>query len=215
MYDIHCPYPKTKKMREARKMDINAHRLLYDNIHDFKTTALHVESEIERHGIRNDSNEPVPNMQGRRHSDMWASMKSVSHFNLGIAIELLLKMLLILNNIKFEKTHHLLKLYGLIPEKFQIQLESTYQKCRNSVPEGYELIAFINSASPDPTTVPRLKNREISTLRGFFEYFDEDVILSEKRYSWELINHEKWRHYLSNISVFIRFIDAVMMDIPR
>ena len=196
-------------------MDINAHRLLYDNIHDFKTTATHVESEIKRYGIRNDSNEPVPDVRGRRHSDSWVSMKSVSHFNLGIALELLLKMLLILNNISFEKTHRLVKLYDLIPEKFQIQLESTYQKCRNTVPEGYELTAFINSASPDPTTLPSLENREISTLREFFEYFDEDVILSEKRYSWEHISQGKWRHYLSDISVFTSLIDAVMIDIQR
>ena len=196
-------------------MDINAHRLLYDNIHDFKTTAMHVESEIKRHGIRNNSNEQVPDIQGRRHSELWVSMKSVSHFNLGIALELLLKMLLILNSISFEKTHRLVKLYDLIPKKFQIKLESTYQRCINTVPEGYELIAFVNSASPDPTTLPALKNREISTLRGFLEYFDEDVILSEKRYSWEHINQGKWRHYLSDISVFTNLIDAVMIGIQR
>ena len=196
-------------------MDSYAHRLLYDNIHDFKTTAAHVESEIKRYGIRHGSDEPVHNTGGRRHLDMWVSMKSVSHFNLGIALELLLKQILILNNVDFDKTHRLVKLYELITTEFQIRLESTYQECRNTVPEGYELIAFVNTASPDPVTVPPLENRDISTLRGFFEYFDEDVILSEKRYSWELINKGKWRHYLSNLSVFIKFIDEVMVHIPR
>ncbi|MXY66285.1 MAG: hypothetical protein F4206_01095 [Gammaproteobacteria bacterium] len=68
-------------------MDTAAYRLLYDYIHDFKTTAVHVESEIRRHGIRSDSWEEVAGMKGRAHHDMWVSMKTVSHFNLGIALE--------------------------------------------------------------------------------------------------------------------------------
>lgn len=48
-------------------MELAAHRLLYDNIHDFKTTAALVEAEISRHGIRGDRNTVVPDMKGRRH----------------------------------------------------------------------------------------------------------------------------------------------------
>lgn len=196
-------------------MDSSARRLLYDNIHDFKTTAAKVESEIKRFGIRDDSNEPVPNMQGRIHSEMWISMKSVSHYNLGISLELLLKLILILNKVGYKNTHCLVELYDLTPKKLQQRLEATYQKCRDTVPGGYKLIAFVNTATPDPTTVPPLENRDISTLRGIFDYFDEDMILSEKRYSWELINKGKWRHYLSNLAVFIKFIDEVMIHLPR
>lgn len=72
---------------ESKTMDTAAYRLLYDYIHDFKTTAVHVESEIRRHGIRSDSWEEVAGMKGRAHHDMWVSMKTVSHFNLGIALE--------------------------------------------------------------------------------------------------------------------------------
>ena len=76
---------------ERRTMERAAYRLFYDNIHDFKTVAMHVESEIKRLGIRSDSDDPVPGMKGRTHCDMWVSMKSVSHFNLGTALELMLK----------------------------------------------------------------------------------------------------------------------------
>ena len=59
-------------------MEVTAYSLLYDNIHDFKTTAMRVESEIKSHGILSHSNEAVPGMKGRRHHDMWVSMKTVS-----------------------------------------------------------------------------------------------------------------------------------------
>lgn len=195
-------------------MDNDAHQLLYDNIHDFKATAVHVESEIAQLGIRHDSDQPVPGMQGRRHRDMWVSMKSVSHFNCGIALELLFKLILTLNGVAVPRKHVLVELHDLMPSNLQKQLEHVFQECRRSV-GGYELIAFANSASDDPASLPELRNRDISTVRGFLEYFDMDVILSEKRYSWELVNKGRWRHYLSDLSVFVRVIDKVMVDIPR
>jgi len=82
-----------------RAMEIAAFRLLYDNIHDFKTTAMHVDSEIRRLGVRDDGDDAVQGMGGRTHREMWESMKAVSHFNLGTALELMLKLLLFLNNV--------------------------------------------------------------------------------------------------------------------
>ena len=106
-------------------MERAAYRLFYDSIHDFKTTAMHVESEITRNGICSDSSDPVPGMKGRTHHDMWASMKTVSHFNLGTALESMLKLLLFLNNIPMPKHHFLTRLHDAIPAKHQKQLEST------------------------------------------------------------------------------------------
>ena len=57
--------------------------LLYDSIHDFKRAAVLVESEISRQNIRYDSNDDVQGMNGRKHHDMWVSMKAVSHFKSG------------------------------------------------------------------------------------------------------------------------------------
>ena len=195
-------------------MEVTAYHLLYDNIHDFKTTAMHVESEIRRHGLRDNSLDAVPGMQGRTHDDMWVSMKTVSHFNLGTSLELMLKLLLFLNKIPMPHHHDLIRLHDAIPAKYQKQLESTYQASRGILPEGYELIAFLNTASPAPATSDP-PNRNISSLRDFFEYFDEDVLLWQKRYSWELIEEKRYRHYLSDISVFVEFINRVMQDIKR
>ena len=129
-------------------MEISAYRLLYDNIHDFKTTALHVEAEIRRYGIRNDCHEEVSSMKGRIHHDMWVSMKTVSHFNLGIALELMLKLLLFLNNKPIPRDHHLIQLHDAIPETHQKSIESVYQDSCTVVPGGNKLIAYLNTASP-------------------------------------------------------------------
>ena len=204
----------TNKRQKSEAMDIAAYRLLYDFIHDFKTTALHVESEIQRYGIRDYRSDIVPEMKGRKHHDMWVSMKTVSHFNLAMALELMLKLLLFLNNISIPRSHKLSELYDLIPEKFQKQLEPTFQASKTVVPDGFELIAYINTASPElkPDTP---SNRDISNLGGFFEYLDKDVEIWLKRYSWELVGHGRYRHYLSDISVFVELINRVMRDIKR
>ena len=200
-------------------MEVSAHRHLYDNIHDFKTTAMHVESEIRRLGIRSDSDEEVPSMKGRRHMEMWRSMKTVSHFNLGIALELMLKLLLHLNRIdltevlRSKEGHLLTKLHNAIPKLYQGQLESTFQASRCVLPGGYTLVAFINTPSHAPPLTPQ--NRDISSLHGLFEYFDEDMQWWQKRYSWEQIEKGYWCHYLSDISVFVELINRVMSDIKR
>ena len=196
-------------------MERAAYRLLYDNIHDFKATAKHVESEIIRYGIRSDSDDPVPGMNGRTHCDMWASMKTVSHFNLGTALELTLKLLVFLNNVEIPRHHYLAKLHDTIPEKYQKQLESTFQESKSVLPEGWQLIAFYNTASPEIRPRQKPPNRDLSSLRGVLEYFDEDVILWQKRYSWELVGQELWRHYISDISVFVELINRVLGGIER
>ena len=194
-------------------METSAYRLLYDNIHDFKITAVHIEAEICRYRIRSDSKKEVPGMNGRTHHDIWVSMKTVSHFNLGIAMESLLKLLLFLNRIPIPHSHRLWELHDTIPPKFQKKLEATYRESRAVHPQGNKLVAFINTATPTAPTCP--PDRDISNLRGFLEYLDDDVMLWRKRYSWELVDKGHWRHYLSDISVFVELIERMMRDIRR
>ena len=205
-------------------MEAAAYRLLYDNIHDFKTAAMHVESEIRRYGLREDRFDAVPGMNGRTHHEMWLSMKTVSHFNLGTALELMLKLLLRINkvtkaNIPCRRDgHYLSKLYAALPEESQKQMESTYRVCRRALPELPTLIMFINTASPTPTPPPppdRPPNRGVTTLKGFFEYLDKDAVLWLKRYSWETVDQGGWHQYVGDISVFEDLINRVMSDIER
>ena len=205
-------------------MEAAAYRLLYDNIHDFKTAAMHVESEIRRYGLRGDKFEAVPGMNGRTQHEMWLSMKTVSHFNLGTALELMLKLLLRIHKVpkaaipRGSDGHYLSKLYAALPEESQKQMESTYRACRRALPELPPLIMFINPASPTPTPPPppdRPPNRGVTTLKGFFEYLDEDAVLWRKRYSWETVDQGNWHQYVDDISVFDDLINRVMSDIER
>ena len=102
-------------------MEVAAYRLLYDNIHDLKTTARRVEADVHLHGIKDNRSDPVPGMQGRAHHDMWVSMlmKSVSHFNLGIALESMPKLLLYLDRVVLPRHPVLAKLHDLLPKKYQ------------------------------------------------------------------------------------------------
>ena len=195
-------------------LEKNASHLFYDSILDFKGAAVLVESEIRRHGIRYDSDDAVPGMDGRKHHDVWVSMKAVSHFNLGTALELMLKLLADRNNVPLDnfepwQGHRLGLLHDAIAEQCGKQLESTYRESRreSGLPE---LVMFNNPATPPPPPT-----RNIHSLRGFLEYLDEYVMIWKMRYTWEHAKKGRWRYYLNDISVFVELIDRVMSDIPR
>ena len=199
-------------------MEVAAYRIFYDNIHDFKETAVHVEKEIKHHGIRNDSMDAVPGMKGRTHHDMWVSMKTVSHFNLGTALELMLKLLLFLDQVPLDtvpaaRRHYLSELHDAIPPERQEKLEVAYRESKSVLPDRTKLTALLITASTAPQTSS--PERDISTLKGLFQYLDEDARLWEKRYSWELVDQGRWAHYFSDISVFVELIDRVMRHIDR
>lgn len=66
------------------------------------------------------------------------------------------------------------------------------------------------TASQAPRHLPN--NRPIDTLQNMFKYFDEDVKLSEKRYSWDPAQKRQWRHFIKNPSSFVRFIHRVVAE---
>ena len=205
-----------EQLRERGPQD-NAILLLYDNIHDFKSVAEHVESEIRRLGIRYDCWEVVPASEGRTHHEVWVSMKTVSHFNLGTALELMLKLLLNLNNIPFndipsKQRHSLVCLYDKLPD--QHQLEIKYRKCPK-MNKNLEFLAFVSNKKASTESEYRSPGTAIFRLRGLLEYLDENARLWKTRYSYEQIRDVKWRYYLNDISILIDLIDLVMCEIHR
>ena len=149
---------------------------------------------------------------------MLAAMGRMHEFELhfGGAI---LKLLLSLKKVPPKKVpksqrHRLTMLYDAIPHPYQKQLESTYRASRR-VSGNYELFMFKNTTSATEAPLPPPPTRNINSLRGFFEYLGKDVIMWQKRYSWEHVEDGRWRYYLGNISVFVELIDRVMRDIPR
>ena len=197
------------KSEDAPVMTIDAFRHLTDNIQDFRTTAMLVESEIGRLGLSYNSKDVVDGTNGRLHGDMWASMKTASHFNIEIALELTFKLILRMNEIAIPtgyKGHRLCHLFDRMPEKCREILEDIYRKFRKA-PE--ELVGMASVNSP---TQPSLPAVDLSSLRGLLEYLDDYVKIWEKRYSWELVDKGDWRHYLLDISVLVELINDVLRD---
>ncbi len=189
---------------------------LFSCIQDFTNAAIVVEDMIKDYDLRDDSRDAVPEMNGRIHQDMWESMKNVSHFNLGIALELMIKYLLSRNGKGKRRGHKLTTLHDKLPEQIAQRLESTFQDIKRKLPGGCELIALLTKPPPKPSPEkPSALHRKLSSLRDFFEYFDQDVKLAMMRYSYELVEQRRWRHYLSDLTLFTTFIDHVLGNIER
>ena len=56
---------------------------------------------------------------------------------------------------------------------------------------------------------------EFSILNNFFEYVDQDLKRSVKRYSSELVEQHQWRHDLSDLTLFMELIKHVLGNIER
>lgn len=203
-------------------MHSTAFRMLYDNIHDFKNTAVHIEQLVSDYGLNPLSDDVVPDMNGRTHVEMWGYMKVVSHFNLAIALELMLKLLLHLdkNDLSKFKHHCLTKLHDALPGTQQLKLETLYQQSRNDVlPHGHKVHAYRakdtrKRAAQENERFPK-RDPDLWKFRNALKYFDSDAMMALKRYTWEHVNKGKWHHYIRDVSAFVELIDRVMADIER
>ena len=188
--------------------------LLCENIHDFKRAALNMEREIKEYGLTYGPQIPlIDKVRGKY--NLWISKKTVSLFNLGIALELMLKLLLVMYEREKPNDHRLTRLYDDLPCKVQRELEKAYhQDLSKSLDVGC-IVGFIDHPRPRPEPTPSRKTPDISTLRGFFDFFDSDVSLSTKRYSWERLSEYQWNYYIDDISLFVKLIDRVMESVQR
>lgn len=176
----------------------------------FLQSAGLIENEIRRLSVRQGDLSPIGGSTGWPSHSVWESLKTVSHFNLAISLELRLKCLLHLHGIApvtGRDGHLLAKLYDRIFESRRDtveKLESLFcQAIRNN---PFELVAFLSTDSP---AIPeRPCDRELNGLRDFLVYMDEDVELWKKRYSWEMVAEKRWRHYVDNLDAFWEFLDA-------
>ena len=187
-------------------------KLLCENIQDFKAAALHMEREIRVQGLTHDPQIPLIDKLSWNY-DPWISKKTVSLFNLGIALELVLKLLLIMYEREKPNEHSLTRLYDGLPRDVRDELERGYREELSKNLDVGCIVAFIDYKLPRPEQVPTRATPDISTLRGFFEYFDSDVSLSTKRYSWERVGEYSWNYYIDDISLFVNLIDRIMVSI--
>ena len=141
---------------EKQELFLNENSLMCANIRDFKSIALYIEREIETNNLADDFR-------------LSLSKRIVSQFNLGIALELLLKQLLDMHGKKIPNHHELTKLYDDLPCKVQFGLEEAFQQSVSNAPQGYHIRAGYQSYStPQSEKLPHL----IATFQplGDFSY---------------------------------------------
>lgn len=183
--------------------------MLVGDARAFSETAWLVETEIRRLGASPDHTSPIGGgTKGWPSRTVWESLKTASHFNLGVALELRLKCLLKLKGIQWpsgKDGHMLAKLCDLLPPEIAKRLADLFLESTGD--SGIALLAFIHSSTPTPPKRPA--NRPLNTLQEFFEYMDGDMALWEKRYSWERVSTQVWRHYLDDLRPFLDFVGKV------
>ena len=121
-----------------------------------------------------------------------------------------------INAAAIPQSHELTTLHADLPPSVQEQLEATCQDNKQGLPGGYELIAFFTTrpSAPPPKMPPSLIGA-CSSFNNFFEYVDEDVKRSVKRYSYELVEPHQWRHGRSDLTLLMELIKHVLGNIER
>lgn len=186
---------------EHRKRAV-VQRAMYFMIAEFARTARWAESEARRLTDALERHEPLEELEGRVASDVFTSLKTVSHFNLAIALELLLKYLLRWEGIKVPHEHSLQALFCALPCSHQRTLEATFEQV---MPDSLELVSLTYAWHEDVRGEPR--DRWITSLRDFFEFFDGDAELASMRYVYERFDEGELAFYLRDVSPFLDFIE--------
>ena len=189
-------------------MTIENYRKLVGDAQAFQQAAWLIEKEISRLNLNSDSPESIGGPTSWRSCDVWKSLKTVSHFNFGIAFELRLKCLLTLRKIKPKQSrdgHQLAVLYDDLPCDISQELEVIFHHAKIDHP--FDMKAFTYNWSPVVPEEP--DNKDMKTLRGFCVYLDDDVKLWKKRYAWEETSEGIWDHYLDNLGALMVFLNQV------
>ncbi len=173
----------------------------------FKQSAELIEQESRRLKAKPGDLSPFGGETGWPSHCVWESLKTASHFNLGIALELRLKCLLQLHDMTPCKSHLLSAHFDHLwngQSSTAVKLVDLFRQAINNHP--FKLEAFLTAYSPKVAVGPR--NRPLNSLKEFLVYMDEDVELFKKRYSWETSMNNEWQYYLDNLNAFFEFIDT-------
>ena len=197
-------------------MEVTAYRMLYDNIQDFKTTARHVETEIQRHGIRHNRHDGgLRNERTHPPRHVGLDEDRLSSSISEVALESMLKLLLFLNEVAIPHDHRLVQLHERLPAKRQAQLEAAYHASRAIRPGRLRPHRFQQHGLSNVT-------RDLDHPTGTFRPCGVSSSTSTRMWSsGRSATRGNWStvvvgdHYLSDISVFVSLINRVMADIQR
>ena len=174
-------------------------RLVSDAIAFSRISRLAVEELEELGADQANYHKPIHGDRGWPAGIVWESLQTVSHFNLAISLELALKALMRLENPREgQDTHKLSILYDRLTPSIRNRLEAAWTMIDKSTP--IEIVAFMSTSTSKPPHRP--ENNRLNSLRDWFDYFDSDLQMYTKRYSWENLAKEKYRHYIKDLSIF-------------
>ena len=197
-----------KKPKTITTMNGNGYLKLTSDITAFLDATRLIEKRILDLKVEHSNQNPIGGSTGWKIHDIWESLKTASHFNFDVALELRLKCILILCGFAEQARgarHNLEKIYDLIPSEICQELEDLFaQEIRN---KSIHMVAFVRSES-EPTDTPT--NRDLKDLRDFCIYFDKDMKLWTKRYSWEESSNQTWVHYIEDLSPLISFVEKAV-----
>ena len=144
--------------------------------------------------------EPIRDGRGCPAGIVWESLQTASHFNLAISLELTLKALIRLESPRERRdTHKLSILHDRLTLSIRNRLEAAWAMIDTSMP--MELVAFVHSRKmPQPPHEPN--QYKFDSLRDWFSYFDTELQMYTKRYTWENIAKEKYRLYIKDLRLF-------------
>ena len=146
------------RRKEELGLDGNQYRKLVGDSKAFQRVAELLEIDIRSIGAQDGNLHPI-SKDGWRSHDIWVSLKTAGHFNLGIALELKLKCVLQLLNATVHG-HSLVDLYGSLPDKLAERLDNEYQFCVSKFPISIRAYVSINlPCPPDPPG-----DRELNSL---------------------------------------------------
>ena len=179
-----------------------------------------IEQEISRLKVKHGDLSPIGGKSGWPSHSLWESLKTPSHFNLAIALELRLKCLLRLEDFEPPQGrdgHSRAKLYDSFDthgKSTQAELKRLFGKATTEYP--FELVAFFSAHDPDIPEGP--DDRQLQSLKDFPAYMDEDMELWKRRYAWEHASDGQWQHYINDLTAFFKFLDvteSIAMEMAR
>lgn len=174
-------------------------RLMSDAIAFSRVSRLAIEEieKLDADHVR--YHKPIHGGRGWPAGIVWESLQTVSHFNLAISLELALKALVHMENPRQKRdTHKLSILHDSLTQSTRNRLEASWTMVDKSIP--IELVALVHTKthqSPD-----RPKDHKLNNLRDWFTYFDTDLQMYKKRYIWENLANEIYRHYIKDLRLF-------------
>ena len=192
--------PVAQSQRPEPRYYANVQMLMYYTIQDFARAAEWAESEIKRLDDADDRRAPRSARDPVKFGDTFLSLKAVSHFNLGIAMELLLKYFLRWEARPVPHRHPMRDLYAALPKSQRDALEALYQSVMPDI-----LTENVTTLSPYPKSEAPL-GRRIHSLSAFLEYLDADMDVAKMRYVYENFDGDGFAHYLPDVSPFLEFI---------